>query len=509
MKSKTTLVVLILFGISAIVYGYRVLVLGYPPIPTPQVKAWDVSAEVFFAPQNRGPVTVRMCLPRNGSDKLVIDERLTSGPLALTVADERDCRVAIWSGTTEGPEEQVTYRATIVIRQRKAEPDTQPVMEQADLRALDPRSREAVDAVALPWRRLDSTQRLAAVLTALRGDSRSANLPEQQAVAALKARYGDAGALLFLSQSAGLPSRIAAGLVLREGISATTVRWVEVWTGKRWEAVDPAAAAPFPPEEATLSLATGNLPTLSVSGATVSDARWNLSRQIVSPWKLHLEPVLHQGGLLARWSLFSLPTEFQGTFRVLLLIPIGALMISILRNVVGFPTFGIFMPVLMALAFRATGIFYGIAIFAGVVFIGYAVRRALNRLRLLLVPRLATILTLVVFCFAFLAVAGSKLGLRSMMAVGLLPFVILTMTVERFYVLIEESGLKQALLTAAGSAAVAVLTYRVLEIERLQLLFFVFPELLFAVGACQIILGRYTGYRVSEYIRFRALRKSS
>jgi hypothetical protein len=150
---------------------------------------------------------------------------------------------------------------------------------------------------------------------------------------------------------------------------------------------------------------------------------------------------------------------------------------------------------------------YGLLIFAGVVFIGYAIRRWINDLRLLLVPRLATILTLVIVCFTVLAIIGNKLEMRNMMAVGLLPFVILTMTVERFYVLIEESGIREALLTSAGSAAVAVLTYGILGIERLQLLFFVFPEWLFAIAACQIMLGRYTGYRLSEYIRFRALKK--
>jgi hypothetical protein len=222
---------------------------------------------------------------------------------------------------------------------------------------------------------------------------------------------------------------------------------------------------------------------------------------------MHLEPALHSGSFLNRWSLFSLPPEFQDTFRIILLVPIGALMICFLRNVIGFPTFGIFMPVLMALAFRNTGPIYGLAIFAGVVFIGYLVRYRINDLRLLLVPRLAAILTLVVICFLVLSLIGNKLGLRNMMAVGLLPFVILTMTIERFYVLIEESGVKEALITAAGSAAVAILTYGVLQLERLQLLFFVYPELLLAVAAFQIMLGRYTGYRLSEYIRFRAFKE--
>ena len=224
---------------------------------------------------------------------------------------------------------------------------------------------------------------------------------------------------------------------------------------------------------------------------------------------MHFERITRSSRFLDRWSLFHLPDQFQETFRILILVPVGALMICVLRNIIGFPTFGIFMPVLMALAFRNTGLLYGLGIFAGVVLIGYVVRRWIDKLRLLLVPRLSVILTLVIIAFTVLALVGSKLGLREFMAVGLLPFVILTMTIERFFVLIEESGAPAALRTAAGSAAVAVITYELIHINSLQLTFFVYPELLFAVAALQILLGRYTGYRLSELLRFRRLRRST
>jgi hypothetical protein len=95
------------------------------------------------------------------------------------------------------------------------------------------------------------------------------------------------------------------------------------------------------------------------------------------------------------------------------------------------------------------------------------------------------------------------------MAVGLLPFVILTMTIERFFVIMEEAGARQGLWTAAGSAAVATITYEIIHFEPLQLTFFVYPELLLAMAAFQVLIGRYTGYRLSELIRFRKLRGTS
>ena len=223
---------------------------------------------------------------------------------------------------------------------------------------------------------------------------------------------------------------------------------------------------------------------------------------------MHFERIMRSDRRLDRWSLFRLPGEFQATFRILMLVPIGALMICLLRNIVGFPTFGIFLPVLMALAFRNTGLAYGLGIFWGVVLIGYVIRRWIDKLRLLLVPRLSVILTLVIVCITGFALIGNKLDLREFMAVGLLPFVILTMTIERFFVIIEEAGVREGLWMAAGSAGVAVITYKILQLEPLQLTFFVYPELLFAVAAVQVLLGRYTGYRLLELFRFRRFWKS-
>lgn len=189
------------------------------------------------------------------------------------------------------------------------------------------------------------------------------------------------------------------------------------------------------------------------------------------------EPSL-PGSFLDRWSLFHIPLEFQGTFRILLLVPLGTLVVSVLRNLVGLPTFGIFMPVLMALAFRNTGLAYGLGIFAGVILVGYLVRCAVDRLHLLLVPRLSVILTVVIACFTVLALIGNQIGVRAFMAVGLLPFVILTMTVERFFIIVEEKGIGEGLLTAAGSGAVAVLSHELISNRLLQAAFFTYPELL-------------------------------
>ncbi len=511
MKNKSFLLAFILFLITVGLITYRVVWLRYPLVPNPQAKAWHLNMSVLVKPEKpEVPMKIQIGIPRNRVSQTVIDERVSSGPLDAALYTESGNHTVMWSGSIEAAEDTLSYESTIVIRQKPALPDRLPDLLPIPAQIAGEDQRILL-RIANGWMPMKPSARVQAAADTIRDiwNIKPPSPEDRTAWIAFVGKYGKTTALLALLTAVGLPARDVEGLMLTEGSVSKTVRWVGVWVGHAWQQIDPVNGRLYTSSEAVLPLVTGGLPLIRAEQGQVREIRWSLARQIVSPWRMHMEPAIHGDHFLNRWSLFTLPPEFQTIFRIILLVPIGALMICILRNVVGFPTFGIFMPVLMALAFRTTGLLYGLLIFAGVVFIGYAIRRWINALRLLLVPRLATILTLVVFCFAVLAVIGNKFDMRNMMAVGLLPFVILTMTVERFYVLVEESGIREALLTSAGSAAVAVLTYGILGIERLQLFFFVYPETLFAIAACQILLGRYTGYRLSEYIRFRALRKSA
>jgi hypothetical protein len=83
------------------------------------------------------------------------------------------------------------------------------------------------------------------------------------------------------------------------------------------------------------------------------------------------------------------------------------------------------------------------------------------------------------------------------------PMVILTMTIERMSVVWEESGPGDSIGQGLGSLAVAIVAFGIFQNHLFEHLFFVFPELILIVLAACILLGRYTGYRASELIRFR------
>jgi 7 transmembrane helices usually fused to an inactive transglutaminase len=509
MKRPAVLLAVALLLLSLALMSYRIIWLKYPIFPAAPQKVWQFSMDAHV---NGGEkeTTVMVGLPSTHRGQIVAEERIRSGTLSFNLLREGPNQIGVWSGAISPRGEGIGYSSTIQIRPQRSFKTKPPILGPyppnvgKEEQALSKR-------LVKKWDFLPPADRLRRIAAAVKGIWGTPPPQDQDLKewSAFQEKHSQVEAFLSLLRAADLPARVVQGLQLAESITNSTLTLIEVWTGQEWENLQPdkgeihQAPAPF------LPLTTDGLPVVRVNNGEVSEVRWTLKREIINQWRMQFDRIMRSNRFLDRWSLFRLPPEFQRTFRILILVPIGALMICLLRNIVGFPTFGIFLPVLMALAFRNTGLAYGLGIFWGVVLIGYLVRRWIDKLRLLLVPRLSVILTLVIICITIFALLGNKFGIREFMAVGLLPFVILTMTIERFFVIVEEAGARQGLLTAVGSAGVATITYEILQLEPLQLTFFVYPELLFAVAAVQVLLGRYTGYRLLELFRFRRFWSSS
>ena len=163
------------------------------------------------------------------------------------------------------------------------------------------------------------------------------------------------------------------------------------------------------------------------------------------------------------------------------------------------------MPVLIALAFRETHVIWGIVLFTLIVSFGLLARFYLDELRLLLVPRLASILTVVIILMIVISILSQNLGLESGLSVALFPMVILTMTIERMCITWDERGAHEAIKSGVGSLVAAVIAFGAMNYAPMQYLMFAFPELLLVLLAIILWFGQYRGYRFLELFRFNAL----
>ncbi|HEY8504731.1 MAG TPA: 7TM domain-containing protein [Gemmataceae bacterium] len=201
----------------------------------------------------------------------------------------------------------------------------------------------------------------------------------------------------------------------------------------------------------------------------------------------------------------ALPPPERELAGFLLLMPVAALVVAAARNLIGLGSFGTFTPALLGLAFRDGGAAVGLAVLAAALFTGWRARHVLQRFHLLQVPRSAVLLTCVVCVLLGALFLAGRAGLSPGRSLSLLPLVILTGMVERFWTLEEEDGAGPALRTLVGTLLIAAAVALVARAPALGRLLMGYPEALGVLLAAQMLLGRYTGYRLLELYRFREL----
>ena len=208
---------------------------------------------------------------------------------------------------------------------------------------------------------------------------------------------------------------------------------------------------------------------------------------------------------LFNFSIHTLPVEDQALFKGILMIPLGVLIVVMMRVLIGLKTSGTFMPVLIAMAFIQTSLITGLVGFVLLVGVGLIIRSYLSNLNLLLVSRISTVIIMVILLIAMFGVLSYKLGLTEGLKITFFPMIILSWTIERMSVLWEEEGAKEVFQQGGGSLLVAVLAYFAMSNDVTRHLMFNFIGLQFVVMSFVLLLGSYTGYRLLELRRFKPL----
>ena len=91
------------------------------------------------------------------------------------------------------------------------------------------------------------------------------------------------------------------------------------------------------------------------------------------------------------------------------------------------------------------------------------------------------------------------------MKITFFPMIILAWTIERMSILWEEEGPKEVVKQGGGSLMVAVVAFLAMNSEVVRHITFNFLGLQLVVMAVVLLLGNYTGYRLTELKRFKPL----
>lgn len=491
--------VLTVVGLSAFAYKWRVL--GFPLTNNQETPVWTIEAAVRFEP-GPGTIKVNLLIPTLTPGFRVLNENPVSRGygFSLNYGNGREAQWAV--RRADGPQ-TIYYRTSVYEDSSADEEDTTPPFPP--LPVIEEPFKTAVEVLVNDVRQqsADTTSFTTELLHRMNDTSPDSNV--ELLLTNAKNRASFVETLTMILAAARIPARMVHGFPLAgRQRNAEPVTWLEVHDADEWLYFDPSTGEQALPKRFFIWW-RGNEPLVSVEGGSNVTVDFAVQENFVDAVAIAETLAAKQSPGVFEFSLYSLPISTQAVYSVLLMIPIGALVMVFMRNFIGIEAFGTFMPVLIALAFRETQLLWGVILFTLLVALGLSIRFLLERLRLLLVPRLSAVLIVVVMLMLIISLMSHNLGLETGLSVALFPMVIIAMTIERMSIVWEERGPGDAMRAAFGSLVVATFAYISMGISWLEHLVFTFPELLLLVLALVLMAGRYTGYRLLELKRFKAM----
>lgn len=486
------LLVLLLTGIGLGSAIYRHVNLEIPWFPGETREIWSVEARLEFSASGDA-IVAQMAIPETQPGFTLLEQATASPGYGLSYLTEEQLPAVRWSVQQAYGKQVLYYRATFLLDSKQTA-DWPPAPDSLPVPILPEPITLAAEAM------IEQAQTLSGDQITLAAQLMNALRSESQQVALLRQDRTLADAALLLMQFAGIPARQVTAIRLKHNrrnqesvpylmvYSGDAVAFFNLKTGKEGR---PARLLIWEMEDQ---------PLIDLVGGANARVSFSMLREVVKI-QTALEEKYEDVSAM-QVSLHSLPLEEQKLFRGLLLIPVGVMVVMIMRVLVGLRTSGTFMPVLIALALMQTTLGAGLAGFVLVVMTGLVVRGYLSRLNLLLVGRISAVIIVVILLTATFSVIAYNLRIVEGLNIIFFPMIIIAWTIERLSLLWEEEGPEEVFKQGGGSLLVALLAYMVMSNHYIQHLTFNFPGLQFVLLAIVLLLGSYTGYRFIELVRF-------
>lgn len=491
---------LMLLGISQTVQRHYTLDVPWMPGETRTI--WNIDAKIDFN-ANEGPVLASLTTPEAQAGFTKISQNAASPGYGLSFLEGKESKKAEWTIREASGKQTLYYNIQMLEDAKSVDKKINEVPElfEKEYSASSTTAGNAIINDALKTS-ADAYSFTREVLKQLNAD-----VPNQNVTLILNTKANKTDILIALLNAADIPTKKIGALVLEDGRRRQHLTpLVEVFQeseGSITSQLFDANSMGIINRDKLLLWDQSGKALLELTGGSDSKVSFSMIKQDQPALSALLQKSENEH--LFNFSIHSLPVEDQSLFKGILMIPLGVLIVVMMRVLVGLKTSGTFMPVLIAMAFIQTSLVTGLVGFILLVAVGLFIRSYLSHLNLLLVSRISTVIIMVILLIALFGVLSYKLGLTEGLKITFFPMIILSWTIERMSVLWEEEGAKEVMTQGGGSLLVAILAYFAMSNDITRHLMFNFIGLQFVVMSLVLLLGSYTGYRLLELRRFKPL----
>ncbi len=517
---QTFAIAFILIAFSLGTVAYRHIEHGLPFTPPKNNNSWTIEARLFFNAADK-PAKVNFFLPQDNKKFTIVDEQFITQNYTTSVGMDKQTnnRQAIFENPLASGQQVILYRVTVELEKELEENARVHIIPESDDKKLLPPqiSHKKPEIQAINHREFNRS--VLNLITHARENSADNRELVTNAIAVLKDKSNELTTkiyeqlqpetssyflLEYVLHQAQLPYRKVHGFTINKDNKSFPFReWIDVFLDGEWVQIGSNGKLNENEDAEQFRWWNGDLPIIKVEGGTHADIDIYYKENFSSQTAKAIDKGAPANIEWVKYPFAKLPISTQKALEVLLLMPLGALIIAFCRQVIGISTYGTFMPILLAIAFREITPTWSLVMFACIISFGLIARALIDHLQLLMVPKLSAIMTAMIIGIIGFSLVSREVDIRATFSIGLLPIVILAMLIERITINWDQYGYKDTLISGIGSLFVTYLCYLVLNQGLVSHIIFNFPEIILSVLGVILLIGRYRGYKVFELVRFK------
>ena len=303
--------------------------------------------------------------------------------------------------------------------------------------------------------------------------------------------------MVALCRAAGIPARVITGLILEESVGAIPHNWLEVYSDNKW--------TPYDPERGYAEKIPGSYLVFNrdsnyiVTYQNIDDVK--VTYNIQKNYDLTGLNIFPERRAIDILNFERFPPDTRNNLGLLLLLPLGTLITAFFRNFLGIRGYGTFTPTLLALSVVYAGWITALVLLSIVIALGLSGRAAMPD-KLPRITRLAVVFTIVAISMVLGVSLIEFFNININEHVMLLPIVILTSLIDRFYSTAEDYGIHIAMRRMIWTIVMGLLIYPILKLDSVGAFLLAYPETHFFTLSIILLLSMYNGMQLSEFTIF-------
>ncbi len=195
------------------------------------------------------------------------------------------------------------------------------------------------------------------------------------------------------------------------------------------------------------------------------------------------------------------------TIVLILLLPVLATIVVAFRYIVGLSGIGLLVPIALSITLLATDVTPGFIMLAAIILASLVSRFLLKRFPIMQMPKVALSMLMVSLFLLVALTISSIYGIIDVRNLSIFPILLFILLSDRIMTLFLERELAETVQTTVITLFLAILGFLLLTWQQLRLFALLYPELILLIIPINIMIGRYFGLRITEYIKFQPILK--